>query len=205
MSIKHSCPKCGDPTTIERTDYFITVACENCLEFWEIVDYEECCKESDVILVRFIDEGGKVHVRKQCKNCGKITNNSLPGFTPQQKSLLPVADKTRRELYQTRKWDLYKLFIDKCREKFNQRHSAKDTIWWNNYKAYLQSDKWKRKSKKVLERDNHLCQACLDRKATQAHHLSYEFVGHEPLFDLIAVCDQCHEHLHKIRNQRKAS
>jgi 5-methylcytosine-specific restriction endonuclease McrA len=55
-----------------------------------------------------------------------------------------------------------------------------------------------------LERDGHVCQACLSRKATQAHHLSYEFVGHEPLFELVAVCDKCHDHLHKIRNARKA-
>lgn len=204
MIVKTTCPKCQHPTTIERTEYFITVACENCLEFWEITDYEGCCKDPLLAQVKFIDGGGRSHVREQCQRCGSLTTTSKGGITPAQKSMLPVADKERRDEYTEKRWGLYRSFIEKCKELLQKRQSQKSTLWWQNYKAYLNSEKWRDKSRKVLERDNYTCQACLVRKATQAHHLSYEFVGHEPLFDLVAVCDKCHDHLHKIRNARKA-
>jgi 5-methylcytosine-specific restriction endonuclease McrA len=50
----------------------------------------------------------------------------------------------------------------------------------------------------VLKRDGDLCQACLVKPATEVHHRNYsqEF-GQEFMFDLIAVCHECHE---KITN-----
>jgi hypothetical protein len=80
MSIKTRCPKCQHVTTVERTKYFITTACENCLEFWEIVDYEGCCDNPMIAQVRFIDGGGKAHVREQCqsvRNDGRNVNRRL--------------------------------------------------------------------------------------------------------------------------------
>lgn len=67
------------------------------------------------------------------------------------------------------------------------------------YLDYLQTVAWKRKREAVLERANYVCQAqmqgCFGR-ASQAHHLTYEHVFDEPLFDLVAVCRNCHERLH---------
>jgi 5-methylcytosine-specific restriction endonuclease McrA len=72
--------------------------------------------------------------------------------------------------------------------------------WWLMYKEYLKTDKWQNKRAKVLERDKYLCQACLVNKATQVHHLTYEEVTDEPMFDLISICSPCHEKLHKLQN-----
>jgi 5-methylcytosine-specific restriction endonuclease McrA len=69
--------------------------------------------------------------------------------------------------------------------------------WWKAYEVHLQSPKWKALRKKVIERANGICEGCGRNKATQAHHLTYERVGDEMLFDLVAVCDECHSKVHQ--------
>lgn len=68
--------------------------------------------------------------------------------------------------------------------------------WWKQYNEYLQSEKWRQKREKVFARANGLCEGCRDKKPTQVHHLTYEHVRDEFLFELAAVCDDCHERLH---------
>ena len=58
---------------------------------------------------------------------------------------------------------------------------------------YLKSTAWQQRRQRVLTRDNHLCQACLERPATEVHHLSYRYWQNEPLFDLTSICRTCHE------------
>ncbi len=65
--------------------------------------------------------------------------------------------------------------------------------WREKYDNYLKSDEWKEKRKRILERDNYICQCCLINKATEVHHLSYHIDHDEPAFDLISVCRLCHE------------
>lgn len=69
------------------------------------------------------------------------------------------------------------------------------------YHAYLKSPEWRAKRLMVLERAKHLCEGCLERRATQVHHETYEHAGHEFtggefLWELRAICDACHERLH---------
>lgn len=196
--MKRYCPKCGAITTIESTTYFRTAACEHCLEYWEIEAYDDCCKAPQMEPVRFTDGGGKVHVRKQCQSCGTLSGASLPGYSTEQKNALPCVDADKRAMAMN-KWDFVRQFVDRCRQLLDQKKQDKDTLWWRQYETYLNSEKWKDKRRRVLDRDGHLCQACLKRPATQAHHKSYEFVGQEPLFDLISVCKPCHDKLHELR------
>jgi len=84
-----------------------------------------------------------------------------------------------------RQWEAHKFF----REERNR-------LWWHDYNTYLNSDRWKIKRAAVLDRDKYICQGCLQNKATQVHHLSYKRVFNEPLFDLVAICDDCHELCH---------
>lgn len=75
--------------------------------------------------------------------------------------------------------------------------------WWRLYAEYLRSDEWRQKRERCLAREAHLqrrtpplCQACWRRDATTAHHATYRRLRREPLFDLLAVCGLCHDHLH---------
>ena len=64
------------------------------------------------------------------------------------------------------------------------------------YEDYLRSAEWEKRRQLVLNRDGNLCQACLENSANEVHHLTYDHIFHEFLFELVAVCRSCHERLH---------
>jgi len=82
---------------------------------------------------------------------------------------------------------------------------------------YLKSEEWKVKRKRVLERDNYVCQDCLEftkevaelfkkvyqkkisyfRRASQVHHLNYDFKQTESEEEYcISLCGICHQLRH---------
>ena len=63
--------------------------------------------------------------------------------------------------------------------------------WWNDYDAYVQKDVWRAKTSAVIKRSGGACEACRKMNATAAIHRSYQHAFHEPLFDLVAVCQPC--------------
>lgn len=65
--------------------------------------------------------------------------------------------------------------------------------WWDWYDCYLESPEWKRRRDLVMERAGGRCEGCRENSATQVHHLTYENVGHELLWELVAVCRGCHK------------
>lgn len=72
-------------------------------------------------------------------------------------------------------------------------------LFMENYSRYLKSRHWYQMRQLVLKRDNHLCQACLSRKADQVHHISYELfkqMNRSAAFELVAICYQCHSKIH---------
>ncbi len=67
------------------------------------------------------------------------------------------------------------------------------------YQAYLASEKWGIIRRRVLDRDKGLCQGCLQDKATEVHHRTYQNLFDEFAFELISLCSACHERLHRQR------
>jgi 5-methylcytosine-specific restriction endonuclease McrA len=71
------------------------------------------------------------------------------------------------------------------------------------YHAYMRSQEWAAKRLERLILDQYQCQGYLSHRATQVHHKSYEHFGHEPMSDLMSLCDTCHTALTtSIRAQR---
>ncbi len=64
------------------------------------------------------------------------------------------------------------------------------------YREYIRSSAWSVKRRLVLVRDEYTCRVCKATAATQVHHKSYRRLFHEPLSDLISLCELCHEELH---------
>ena len=60
------------------------------------------------------------------------------------------------------------------------------------YRMYLASKEWKKRRARVMDRDNYLCRIC-GKRATEVHHLTYDRIFDEPLYDLVAICRECHE------------
>jgi 5-methylcytosine-specific restriction endonuclease McrA len=82
---------------------------------------------------------------------------------------------------------------------------ARDIRWRRTYEAFLKSPDWKSMRTLVMQRADHLCEACLTNEAEHVHHTVYPKVDGEvsafdfrnqPLWELRAVCWTCHAAIH---------
>lgn len=86
---------------------------------------------------------------------------------------------------------------DVLSDKETRRNSQQ---WWDAYRQYLTTPAWREKRWKVMQRANYTCEGCGTERATQVHHLTYERVSREMLFDLVAICDECHDSIHERKD-----
>jgi 5-methylcytosine-specific restriction endonuclease McrA len=70
------------------------------------------------------------------------------------------------------------------------------------YDAYMASPAWRRKRQMVLDRDGGICQGCRKHAASEVHHMTYVRFGCEMLFDLVSVCEDCHDKIHGRTHDR---
>ena len=156
--------------------------------------------DNSQILLTIKHQSGHNLRRWQCQNCGAIVGTSSKadearfGITPvpfdfDKFTAHEVRAKEAQEAEAASRQAEYRL---QAAEK-----QKRDRVeWFAWYTPYLSTDKWKSTRKRVLERDNYTCQACLRATATEVHHLTYDRVKNEPLFDLISVCEICHLAIH---------
>lgn len=64
------------------------------------------------------------------------------------------------------------------------------------YADYLRSEEWARRREKVMQRAGCVCEGCCTQPATEVHHLTYAHITHEFLFELVAMCGDCHARWH---------
>lgn len=72
------------------------------------------------------------------------------------------------------------------------------------YADYLKSAEWATRREKVMQRAGGVCEGCRCRPATEVHHLTYEHVTREFLFELVAICGDCHARLHDAPDRPQA-
>jgi hypothetical protein len=82
-------------------------------------------------------------------------------------------------------------------ERLVSRTEEFESSGYELYEDYLKSEDWKSRRNLVLKRDGGICQGCLSANASDVHHLTYDNIFQEFLFQLISVCRNCHERLHK--------
>lgn len=85
------------------------------------------------------------------------------------------------------------------RDEFRKQPTTKEEHK-KRYLEYLQSNEWFAKRAKVLDRDQYICQGCLSKTATQVHHLTYDNVFNEFLWQLVSICEECHKRKHNKTN-----
>lgn len=140
-------------------------------------------------LRKFVCANGAIQYRKQCVKCGIATTAIAHSkLTEQQKEKAPPFDRELERSVRDRAWTNWKA---------DNNEYDKMRRWWIWYSQYLNSAVWQQKRKLVLKRANGICEACGIERAIQVHHLTYDNVGAEPLWDLVAVCDNCHKEFHK--------
>lgn len=157
------------------------------------------CDTCHFTFVKRLKSNGGYTLQKQCFSCGLKDGNfykfELVGGKKEVEKL-PDFDEELEEQYYERKREESKI-------KWEFKRLEKREEFFDVYNKYLQSDKWRLKRKKVLERDEYICKACETNIATQVHHTSYEFIYDEPLFDLVSVCKKCHDKIEYIKKENK--
>lgn len=81
--------------------------------------------------------------------------------------------------------------------EYEQQRANENAQWWERYRTHLASPRWARLREKVFERAQGICEGCRETRATQVHHLTYQHMGNEFLWELVAVCRACHERNHE--------
>ena len=146
---------------------------------------EHVCDPGTQELRRMETDGGSVQYRLQCTVCG-ASGNAIAH------NRLNVTERENAPPYNR---SLREQFYREMAERRHQQRSA-GTTWTEWYAQYLQSYIWKDKRDLVFNRAARVCEACGVARATNVHHLTYDHVGAEPLFDLAAVCQSCHDEIH---------
>ncbi|HSQ51975.1 MAG TPA: hypothetical protein VLL94_11995 [Nitrospiraceae bacterium] len=132
-----------------------------------------------------------------CLRCGeKLSRKKRADLTPREISTTLPYDPIIHREYWKRRNARYDELSQSIKAKQNDE-------WWAWYSDYLKTPQWREKRQLVMKRAGGLCEGCAHAPATQVHHLTYERAGREMLFDLVAICDACHEAVHGERQARK--
>jgi hypothetical protein len=151
----------------------------------------DCLHPTTHICRKRQSNGVLVYVR-QCLTCGRNRGNVAKA----SREVRMLADISEWDQSIADRWEARRnAYYEERRREWKVRTPG-TTEWWQQYNAYLNSTAWRHKRLLVLERDNYVCQGCMQQRATQVHHLTYAHVGHELLFELVSVCETCHHRLH---------
>lgn len=164
---------------------------------WERVEDEFSCDHEQTEVRSKTDTAGRVYFVAQCLGCWQQVGTAVKKATVKNPDAIQPFDAEKATHLE--KWKQARRF--ELQEEENHLRRTHQSEWWQKYSAYLRTPKWRKKRALVLKRDDYTCQACLESKATQAHHLTYKHLEHEPLFDLVAICDPCHEALHQMERE----
>jgi len=130
-------------------------------------------------------------LRYQCQDCGELIGSGMKHAlarrdTPEVDVGLLKRGLERREQERQAQW-----------RQFQEQRAAADRAWWSRYNEYLGTSAWSGRRALVLKRANGICEGRMKARATQVHHKTYQHVTNEFLWELVAICDDCHERFHE--------
>lgn len=147
------------------------------------------CEHKESELRVYTASNGTKHYRRQCLRCGRLVETVRRADIRRDLARLPAWDEDLPRQYWETRNQLYRQALDAIRSREKQE-------FWDWYESYLETGKWKRIRQRVLKRAGGICEGCGQQQATQVHHLNYSHVGEEFMFELVAVCRDCHARLH---------
>ena len=143
--------------------------------------------------IRLVTRNGSQQLKYECTLCGvrsqPVSRSDMPMNHQAQARLITIEEQQYAAEVAIRERQQRIRELDEKRERERAEWRAK-------YNAYMGSEQWKHKRRKVMERDNYTCRGCGENRATEIHHSTYKHLGRELLFELVAVCRKCHEIVH---------
>jgi hypothetical protein len=175
----------------------------------------QCLHERTEVRARPTASGGLQYAH-QCLDCGVRRGDWVKKPTGD----VPAWDAEAEEETRRRKW---KAIQDDGLAAYNARRESEKMLWWRAYDAFMQSRKWKEMRKRVLYRAGGRCESCLLCDAVEVHHTVYpkveynesapvleyrraviEALEQQPLYELRAICYDCHARQHPHRHEGAA-
>lgn len=141
------------------------------------------CEHETTELRRRVVANGAIQYVHQCLTCGKSMNQ--PVAHSKVRGNPPAFDEALEGEY-----------IERRAAEFDAYHAARKAEFDGEYGVYLRSPEWAKRRALVMKRCGGVCEGCMERPATQVHHLTYDHVGDELLFELVGICRECHEKVH---------
>jgi hypothetical protein len=172
-------PRTGKEARIRDVDAY----CKDSAALWQR------CSHDRTELRRWTNANGAVAIQVQCLVCGVRVGK--PQKADGHDNLSPAEPVIRDQYEAARKLAYEALVI-----RYIDQSTDDDTTFWKEYDAYLQTPEWKARRAKVLKRCGGICEGCRDAPATVAHHLTYDHVFDELLFELVGLCQPCHDKAH---------
>jgi hypothetical protein len=149
------------------------------------------CEHPQIELGRVVYPNASIHIRKVCLSCGEFVGDTVKKG-PQHDQLPPIEYIDIRDKYRKARDAGWKEIL----QKHARLQRKRDAGFQKEYAAYLSSKNWKEKRQKVLARAKFICEGCLEKPAAVIHHTSYARIYRELLFDLVALCHDCHAVCH---------
>lgn len=151
------------------------------------------CTHEDTELIEKISTRGSRRYRYKCNVCRRYVGDWLEEnelSVAQRRAARPLDGRLEREQFQEQQ------------HKARTQHEKEQEAWREKYDEYMQSPEWQDKRSLVLVRAAYICEGCGKAPAQQVHHLTYDHLGDEFLWELRAVCMKCHERLHPQGSRR---
>jgi hypothetical protein len=166
-------------------------------EIWrsEGGDYIHCRHDRKQLRLRTL-KGGRTSLFFQCLVCGQAVGAA------QAKTLPPLGSAPTWDVVLEKRFTgVRDRFHEACRANHEAAVAAEQAAWEELYARHVNpgNPAWQRLRRKVLGRCDGVCEGCMERPAVHLHHLTYAHLGNELLFELRAVCLDCHRILHPER------
>jgi len=152
---------------------------------------KDACDHPDKATVLREDSLGRAQYYEHCKHCGMRLSSAISHAKVGVVSDMPAMefDRLSGAYEQERRAQLDRIVARAAERCQGGNREA--------YDDYLRSDRWKRRSAKIMERAKGTCEGCLTNPATEVHHLTYAHIYQEFAFELVALCGACHDRIHK--------
>lgn len=173
----------GRHTDISRDERFDGLFAE-----WQA----DACKHERTGIIRWVNGGSQTCYNWFCAHCGGKLSSNIPHVIAQQSRVEKTSKDelaSRTNVYVGQRQEHLAKIVGAAGERTQAGNREE-------YDDYLRSERWQALRAKIVARAGGKCEGCLSAYAEHVHHLSYAHRGNEFAFELLAVCQTCHERLH---------
>ena len=153
----------------------------------------EACDHPRLGIVKTTYVGGRKAYNWYCSPCGmKLSSNINQALAMplQEEGVTGEMMAERCAAYEQRRREEWSLMADEAADRCQAANRAA-------YNQYLDSDHWEMMRRKVMRRADNICEGCLSQTAEHVHHKTYAHIGAEFAFELLALCEECHDRFHE--------